>query len=35
MTETILRVTTIVDENDASATEGTGLSLRDAVLIAI
>ena len=30
----ILRVDTTVDENDGSATEGEGLSLRDAVLIA-
>ena len=30
----VLRVNTLVDENDGSAEEGTGLSLRDAVLIA-
>ena len=34
MEETILRVDTTVDENDSSATAGTGLSLRDAVMIA-
>jgi hypothetical protein len=31
---TVLRVNTSIDENDGSATEGEGLSLRDAVLIA-
>ena len=30
----ILRVNTTVDENDGSATEGEGLSLRDAAMIA-
>ncbi|MDJ0746702.1 MAG: hypothetical protein QNJ32_25540 [Xenococcaceae cyanobacterium MO_167.B27] len=32
--ENILRVNTTVDENDGSATQGTGLSLRDAIIIA-
>lgn len=30
----VLRVNTSIDESDGSATEGEGLSLRDAVLIA-
>ena len=34
MTETILRVNTLIDENDGNAIEGTVLSLRDAVMIA-